>query len=193
MLDVEIYDLALLDLGLPDIDGLTIVRHFRQIRPDLYILILTARDELEDRVAGLDLGADDYLVKPFHFDELVARIRALFRRDPRSRRPTLTHRDLELDPAARVVWHRGAEIHLTRKEFAILEYLMRNEGRLISAEELLDHVWEADVNPVTHVLSVHISSLRRKLGDSAQAPEYIETVVGGGYRLASRATADDGA
>ncbi|NPA26164.1 MAG: response regulator transcription factor [Chloroflexi bacterium] len=177
------YDLAILDLNLPDMDGLEVCRALRAQRPGLLILMLTARDAPNDRVQGLDAGGDDYLVKPFHLEELLARIRALLRRVAPVRTPVLRYRDLTLDPAAHAAWQGRRRLHLTRKEFAILEHLMRHPDRVISQEELLEHVWGQEVNPFTHTVRVHIRSLRRKLGDDPQRPRYIQTIIGKGYRL----------
>lgn len=181
--EVNEYDLAILDLNLPEMDGLEVCRRFRTSKPKLLILILTARSRLEDRVIGLDLGADDYLVKPFHFEELTARIRALLKRDLRVRSPILVIGDLKLDPASRTTWQGKRRLELTSKEFAILEYLMRHPGEVVSQEELIEHIWNEDVNLFTASVRVHIHSLRRKLGDSATCPQYIETIMGIGYRL----------
>lgn len=177
------YDLLILDLNLPGVDGLEVCRRLRACAPELLILILTARDRVGDRITGLDAGADDYLVKPFHFGELAARVRALLRRDLRVRAPLLHCGDLKLDPAAHVAWQQRRRLSLTRKEFAILEYFMRHPGEVVSQEELLEHVWDANANVFSNVVRVHINSLRHKLQDSASAPRYIETVVGAGYRL----------
>ncbi len=181
--EVNDYDLLILDLNLPAMDGLEVCRCLRVSRPQLLILMLTARSRAEDRVAGLDLGADDYLVKPFHFEELAARLRALLRRERRVGEPVLHCGDLKLDPASRVAWQRDRRLELTRKEFAILEYLMRHAGGVISQETLLEHVWDATADPLTHVVRVHINSLRRKLHDNADNPRYIKTVIGQGYQL----------
>lgn len=181
--EVNEYDLAILDLNLPEMDGLEVCRRLRDSKPELLILMLTARSRLEDKVTGLDLGADDYLVKPFHFEELTARIRALLRRDLRVREPILKAGDLTLDPASRTAWQGKRRLELTGKEFAILEYLMRHTGEVVSQEELIEHVWGEEVNMFTGSVRVHIHSLRRALGDSAEHPRYIETVVGQGYRL----------
>lgn len=177
------YDLVVLDLNLPKLDGLEVCQRFRSNKPELLILILTARSRLEDRVMGLDQGADDYLVKPFHFEELAARIRALLRRDLRVREPILEVGDLRLDPAHRIAWQKKQPLSLTKKEFAILEYLMRHAGEVVSQEELIEHVWNEDVNLFTASVRVHVHSLRRKLGDSPDSPHYIETITGSGYRL----------
>lgn len=181
--EVNEYDLVILDLNLPEMDGLEVCRRLRASKPELLILMLTARSRLEDKVTGLDLGADDYLVKPFHFEELAARIRTLLRRDLRAREPILRAGDLKLDPASRTAWQGKRRLDLTHKEFAILEYLMRHPGEVISQEELIEHIWGEEVNLFTGSVRVHICSLRRKLGDSAEHPRYIETVVGCGYRL----------
>ena len=180
---VNEYDLLILDLNLPEMDGLEVCRRLRADKPGLLILMLTARDQLEDRVIGLDLGADDYVVKPFHLEELAARVRALLRRDLRMRDPLLQCGDLKLDPAACSVWQGKRRLELTRKEFGVLDYLMRHPGEVVSQEALLEHVWDVNADPFTNTVRVHISSLRRKLGDDAEAPRYIETVVGQGYRL----------
>jgi len=177
------YDLLVLDLNLPGMDGLDVCRRLRSSKPDLLILMLTARDRLEDRVTGLDLGADDYVVKPFHFAELAARVRALLRRDLRVREPLLQCGDLKLDPVACIVWQGKRRLELARKEFGVLDYLMRHPGEVVSQEALLEHVWDVNADPFTNTVRVHVSSLRRKLGDDADAPRYVETVVGQGYRL----------
>jgi DNA-binding response OmpR family regulator len=177
------YDLLLLDLNLPQMDGLEVCRSLRAECPSLLILMLTARSRPDERVTGLDLGADDYLVKPFHFAELSARIRALLRRDLRVRTPLLRHKDVKLDPSARAVWQGNRRIELTSKEFGILEYLLHHQGEIVSQEALLEHVWDMQANPLTNTVRVHINSLRRKLEDMAETPRYIETIIGQGYRL----------
>lgn len=181
--EINEYDLLILDLSLPGMDGLEVCRRLRLSRPELLIMMLTARSKLDERVIGLDCGADDYLVKPFHFEELIARIRALFRRDIRARTPLLQFQDLKLDPTARVVWQQNRRVELTGKEFGILEYLLRRQGEVVSQEDLLEHVWDTLANPFTNTVRVHINSLRRKLRDTAETPRYIETIVNQGYRL----------
>jgi DNA-binding response OmpR family regulator len=182
---VNAYDLMLLDLNLPDRDGFDLCRAIRRGElagasgPELRILMLTARGRLQDRVRGLDEGADDYLVKPFALAELLARIRALLRRDSGGGAAVVEVGDLRLD-AARHEAHRGEHpLNLTRKEFAVLEYLMTRPARVVSSEELLEHVWDENTDPFTHTVRVTVGTLRRKLGD----PPVIETVVGTGYRL----------
>ena len=181
--EVNGYDLLILDLNLPAMDGLELCRRLRASMPSLLILMLTARSRPDERVIGLDHGADDYLVKPFHFAELTARIRALLRRDMRVRAPLLQFKDLKLDPAAHVVWQDNHRLELTRKEYGVLEYLLRHQGEIISQEMLLEHVWDMQANPLTNTVRVHINSLRRKLEDVAETPRYIETIIGQGYRL----------
>ena len=177
--DVTPYDVLILDLNLPGLDGLEICRRLRATRPELLIVMLTARDRPAQRISGLDDGADDYIVKPFHFGELLARLRALLRRDVRNRAPLLTCADVTADPAARVAWRHGQRLDLTSKEFAILEYLLRHTTEIVSQEDLIEHVWDMDVNPFTTTVRAHMATLRRKLG----SPEVIETVVGQGYRI----------
>ncbi len=181
--DQNDYDLMILDLNLPGLDGLAVLQRLRASRPGILVLILTARGSPGDRVAGLDLGADDYLVKPFHFEELCARLRALLRRDNGSKDPILRWGDLALDPAARMAWRGRRILPLTRREFAVLEYLIRRGGEVVSQEELLEHVWGEEVDSLTNSVRVHMNSLRQKLEDDAQHPRYIGTVVGAGYRL----------
>lgn len=177
--DTTPYDILILDLNLPSMDGLEICQRLRATRPELLIVMLTARDQPNQRIHGLDYGADDYIVKPFHFGELVARLRALLRRDMRSRAPMLKYVDLTADPAARVAWRAEQRLELTTKEFAILEYMLRHLTEIVSQEDLIEHVWDMDVNPFTTTVRAHMTTLRRKLG----SPDLIETVVGQGYRI----------
>jgi DNA-binding response OmpR family regulator len=162
------------------VHGDEVCRAVRGERPETGILMLTAAGTLEDVVEGLSLGADDYLAKPFRFAELVARIHALARRSTPSRPPVLRHDDLELDPARRTLARAGNPIDLARKEFAVLEVLMGAEGATVSAEELLERVWDEHTDPFTNVVRMTIMTLRRKLGE----PVTIETVIGVGYRMA---------
>jgi DNA-binding response OmpR family regulator len=173
------YDVLVLDRDLPGVHGDDVCRTVRDEQPETGILMLTAASALEDLVQGLSLGADDYLAKPFRFAELVARIHALARRATPSRPPVLRHGDLELDPARRTLTRAGQPIELARKEFAVLETLMASDGATVSAEELLERVWDEHTDPFTNVVRMTIMTLRRKLGD----PPLIETVIGVGYRL----------
>jgi DNA-binding response OmpR family regulator len=185
-LTVNSYDLLLLDLTLPDGDGFAICRSIRSGEmpvvggTDLRVLMLTARGALADRVRGLDDGADDYVVKPFALDELLARVRALLRREVRGGSAVLTVGELSLDAARHEAWRGERRLPLSPKEFAVLEYLMTRPGHVVSAEELLEHVWDENVDPFTQTVRVTVGTLRRKLGSGDQL---IETVVGRGYRL----------
>jgi DNA-binding response OmpR family regulator len=173
------YDVIVLDRDLPELHGDEVCRRVRAQRPETGILMLTAAGGVEDVVQGLTLGADDYMPKPFRFAELVARIRALGRRAVPTLPPILRHADVELDPARRVVTRAGREVTLARKEFAVLETLMGAQGATVSAEELLERVWDEHVDPFTNVVRMTIMTLRRKLGE----PPLIETVIGVGYRM----------
>ena len=182
-LSVEPYDLVILDLNLPGMDGLDLLQRIRAERPELRVLILSARAQLSDKVTGLNLGADDYLTKPFALEELEARVGTLLRREFVQRDPTLHAGELTLDSVAREIPVRGEALPLTPREFAILEHLMLCQGRWTSQEELMEHIWEADANPFSNAVRMHISSLRRKLR-SRLGYDPIQTKVGQGYRLA---------
>jgi DNA-binding response OmpR family regulator len=171
-------DVVLLDLGLPDIDGVEVCRLLRS-RTDAAVIVVTARGEEGDRVAALDEGADDYLVKPFGLAELLARIRAVLRRVRPTGPAVLAHGSLAVDPRTRRVTVDGAAVSLTPKEFDILECLAADPGRVITRQELLERVWDANWYGPTKVLDVHVAALRRKLG----VPGLIETVYGRGFRL----------
>src|ERR1700730_16941627 len=173
------YDVLVLDRDLPGVHGDEVCRTVRDERPETGILMLTAAGTLDDLVHGLSLGADDYLPKPFRFAELVARIRALARRSSPSRPPVLRRGGLELDPARREVTRAGSTLQLTRKEFGVLEALMEAEGDTVSSEQLLERVWDENIDPFTNVVRMTIMPLRRKLG----APPILETVIGVGYRI----------
>ena len=174
-------DLVVLDLGLPGLDGIEVCRRLRQ-EGDVPILMLTARAETEDRVTGLDSGADDYLVKPFERQELLARIRALLRRRPPRGTASLEVGDLVLNPDTREVRRDGREIELTNREFELLEFLMRNERLVVSRERLLDEVWGYDPMAATNTIDVFISNLRRKL-EAGGEPRLLHTKRGAGYVL----------
>ena len=172
------YDVIVLDRDLPGVHGDAVCVGLRDGESDARILMLTAAASIGDRVEGLNLGADDYLPKPFAFDELVARVHALARRAP-TRTPALARGDVALDRATRQAVRAGRELSLTRKEFGVLELLMAADGAVISAEELLESVWDENADPFTRTVAVTLGRLRRKLGE----PEVIETVVGVGYRM----------
>ena len=174
-------DLVVLDLGLPGLDGIEVCRRLRQ-EGDVPILMLTARAETEDRVTGLDSGADDYLVKPFERKELLARIRALLRRRPPRGSASLLVGDLSLNPDTREVRRGEREIELTNREFELLEYLMHNERLVVSRERLLDEVWGYDPMAATNTIDVFISNLRRKLEEGGE-PRILHTIRGAGYVL----------
>jgi two-component system response regulator MprA len=174
-------DLVVLDLGLPRLDGIEVCRRLRA-EGDVPILMLTARSETEDRVGGLDSGADDYLVKPFERQELLARIRALLRRRPPRGAASLSVGDLTLNPDTREVRRGERELELTNREFELLEYLMRNERLVVSRERLLDDVWGYDPTAATNTIDVFISNLRRKL-EAGEEPRLLHTKRGAGYVL----------
>ena len=188
---VSPYDLVTLDLNLPDGDGLDLARRVREDpafapldgETAPRILMLTARDGVGERVVGLDQGADDYLVKPFAFAELSARVRSLMRRDAGRSGATLTVGELQLDTARFEATRGGTLLDLTAKEFALLRYFMTHSGEVLSQERLLEHVWDENADPLTNTVRVTVGTLRRKLtrDDDAEAP--IETVIGAGYRL----------
>ncbi|GIU99866.1 MAG: DNA-binding response regulator [Actinomycetota bacterium] len=182
-LEREMPDLILLDLMLPDGDGRDLAKEIRR-SSDVPIVMLTARGEEIDRVLGLELGADDYVVKPFSARELSARIRAILRRgrSPERRSP-IQIGDISLDPGARIVTKAGQPIELTPREFDLLHLLMANAGRVVRREEIMDEVWDPHWFGPTKTLDVHISWLRRKLGDDAHEPRYIATVRGVGFRF----------
>jgi DNA-binding response OmpR family regulator len=175
-------DLMILDLGLPKLDGVEVARRLREGGEDLPILMLTARDALEARVEGLDSGADDYLVKPFERQELLARLRALLRRRPPRGMAPLTVGDLRLNPDTHEVFRDERRVDLTQREFELLEYLMRNERLVISRQRLLDEVWGYDPFSITNTIEVFVSNLRRKL-EAGGEPRLLHTVRGAGYVL----------
>jgi DNA-binding response OmpR family regulator len=180
--EIEPYDLIVLDVMLPSLDGHAVCRRLRARRRNMPVLMLTARDGVDDRVAGLDAGADDYLVKPFAFRELLARVRALLRRDGLSRDPVLRIADLEVDTVAHEVRRAGKPVELTSKEYAILEYFARNPNHVLSRTQISEHVWDYDFVAMSNVVDVYVGYLRRKLEDDRE-PRLLRTVRGAGYQL----------
>ncbi len=178
------YDAIILDLMLPKKGGIEVCRDLRKRRVNTPILMLTARDTVEDRVLGLDSGADDYLIKPFALNELRARLRALLRRESGDKSGRLVVGDLTLDPAGHQVSRAGQPIELTAKEFALLDYFMRNAGRLITREMAEDHIWNYDFDGTSNVVDVYVRRLRRKIDDPSEV-KLFETVRGAGYRLSA--------
>jgi DNA-binding response OmpR family regulator len=177
------FDVVVLDLMLPKVDGMTVCRRMRERGDRTPVLMLTARDTIDDRVRGLDTGADDYLVKPFAFAELAARVRALGRREPVLSDTVLKIADLSLNTVTREVSRAGDPIDLTAKEFALLEYLMRNPNRVLTRAMITDRVWNYDTMNVANVIDVYIGHLRRKIDDGRE-PRLIHTVRGAGYKIA---------
>ncbi len=174
-------DLVVLDLMLPKLDGWAVAERLRELRPELPVLMLTARGEEEERVRGLELGADDYVTKPFSPRELVARVKALLRRV--GLKEELRYGDLVIRPHTREVFLHGEPLHLSRLEFDLLLLLARHPGMVFSRDRLLERVWGEDFFGVDRVVDVHVAALRKKLGDDPEHPRYIETVRGVGYRF----------
>lgn len=181
---VSPYDVVVLDVRLPDDDGFRLCTSLRSRSPAPRIIMATARDGVEDRIAGLDLGADDYLVKPYALGELVARIRALMRRPDNAAPVRLEVADLVLDPATMKAWRGDRQIALTTKEFAVLKVLMRAPGRVLSREFIGEHAWDDHFDPMSNVIDVYIARLRRKVDGEGEEP-LLSTVRGAGYRLAA--------
>ncbi|HET9064256.1 MAG TPA: response regulator transcription factor [Gemmatimonadales bacterium] len=179
---LESYDAVLLDLGLPDGDGTTLLAELRRAGATTPVIVLTARDGVEDRVGGLDLGADDYLVKPFALAELEARLRAIARRTPEWRPDLIEIDTLRLDPATRRAWRDGQELALTTTEFALLEFLARHAGEVLGRQRISEKVWDAHYDPASNIIDVYIARLRRKLDTPAARP-LLHTIRGAGYSL----------
>jgi heavy metal response regulator len=182
MAQLSPYDLLILDLMLPKLDGYRLLQRLRSDGVEIPVLVLTARDGVGDKVRGLDLGADDYLTKPFAFAELLARVRALLRRGKPQRLPILKVADLTLDPATRRVARGGSPIELTAKEYALLEYLMRHTGQVLTRTMISEHVWDQTFDSYTNVIDVYVNYLRKKI-DQGFEPKLIHTVRGVGYSL----------
>jgi DNA-binding response OmpR family regulator len=176
------YDLIILDVMLPKKNGLDVCRDLRMIKVYTPILMLTARDKVRDKVDGLDCGADDYMVKPFAFPELLARIRAIRRREEGNKNPLISIGDLTLDPASRIVKKKGREIPFTTKEFAMLEFFMRNPGTMLTRGALEQHVWDYEFDSGSNIVDVYVRRIRNKIGAAGRRGP-IETVRGAGYRM----------
>ncbi|WP_341529132.1 response regulator transcription factor [Nostoc sp. UHCC 0302] len=177
------YDLLLLDVMLPELDGISLCHRLRSHSYSMPVLMLTARDTVSDKITGLDAGADDYVVKPVDLQELFARIRALLRRGNASSPPILEWGDLRLNPSTYEVMYEQNLLHLTPKEYGILELLLRNGRRVLSRSVIIEHIWSLDSSPEEHAVKVHLRSLRQKLKAAGACEDFIETVHGIGYRL----------
>lgn len=179
---INTYDVIILDVMIPEKDGFEVCRELRAAGQRTPILMLTARDAVEDRIAGLDTGADDYLTKPFEFGELLARLRALLRRGSEIRPENITVADLEIDTRGQRVWRGRRAIELTTKEYALLEYLARNAGKVVGREEIAEHVWDENFDPFSNLIEVYVNRLRRKIDDGGER-SLIQTRRGAGYML----------
>lgn len=183
------YDLIILDIMIPGINGIELCKEIRQKKIQTPVLMLTAKDSVKDKVAGLDSGADDYLTKPFSFEEFIARIRALLRRR-QDALVELRHKDLRVDVLSHRVFAGENEVVLRPKEYAILVYLVRNRGRVLSRTQIIENVWGYDFNPNTNIVDVHIKSLREKISEFV-SPDFIRSVRGTGYMVETTPEADN--
>jgi two-component system copper resistance phosphate regulon response regulator CusR len=190
--DINTYDLIILDVMIPAPDGFEVCRRIRKSGKRMPIMMLTARDSVEDRVSGLDRGADDYLTKPFEFRELLARLRALLRRTTELHPPKVAVGDLILDTAAQSATREGHAISLTHKEYALLEYLVRNAGRVVSRADIAEHVWDETFDPFSNLIEVYVNRLRRKIDPDGRA-ELLQTRRGAGYILMGNVEAESAA
>lgn len=183
LIEINPYDVVVLDLNLPKINGIEVLKEIRKTKRELRVLILSARAEVEDKIIGLDAGANDYLSKPFHFKELEARIRALLRRDFMLKDTVLVHGNLKINTALKYVTVNDQTIELTKKEYAILEYLLMNKNRIVSAEELIEHIWDNETELFSNSFKVHIHSLKKKLSEYIGDKELIKNTKGLGYYI----------
>lgn len=181
--DLNEYDLVILDLMVPKVDGITVCRKIREANTNVPIFILTAKDATEDKVKGLDAGADDYMTKPFSFSELSARVRALLRRGKKADPTILIIDNLSLDPATRIARRGDTKIVLTTREYALLEYFMRNPNRVLTKTELLEHVWDYNYDGLSNVLETYVKYIRKKIKVHTGDKELIHTMRGSGYIL----------
>lgn len=177
------YDLITLDLMLPGKSGFEVCKAIRDKGVTIPIIVIAARDTVEDKVEALNAGCDDYLIKPFSFDELLARVRALLRRPQETLLDELKIRDVSLKPAEREVYRNGKKINLTLKEFELLYYLMRNPGKVMNREDIYVHLWDFATNAMSNIIDVHVKNLRKKLGDDGDDEHFVETIRGVGYRI----------
>ncbi len=182
LVDSYDYDLAILDIMLPELDGLSVLSHIRSVGKTTPVILLTAKDMVEDKVKGLDMGADDYLTKPFAFEELLARIRVLLRRGKPEESLKLSIADLVLDPVTHKVTRDSKKISLTAKEYSLLEYLLRNQGRVLTRTMISEHVWDIKHDTFTNVIDVYVNYLRNKI-DKGYSKKLLHTIRGVGYKL----------
>lgn len=191
LFEINSYDVVVLDLNLPKIDGIDVLREIRRNNQELGVLILSARSEVDDKILGLDTGANDYMGKPFHFKELEARLRALTRRKFIQVDAVLTHGKLRVDTKQKSVFADNIKIDLTKKEYSILEYLMLHKNQPISAEELIEHIWNSEADLFSNSFKVHINSLRKKLFDVLSGTTIIKNTRGVGYFIAEDGWTDE--
>ena len=177
------YDLILLDLNLPKIDGIEVLKQIRAQDREVKIIIVSARTSIEERILGLDLGANDYVIKPFDFRELEARIRGLLRRQFVQKDEILVYKDIKMDMNQKSVYFQDKKVELTKKEYGILEYLLLHQNKVVSSEELIEHVWDSEVDLFSNSFKFHMSSLRKKLNVTGQEKDWIKNVRGQGYIL----------
>jgi DNA-binding response OmpR family regulator len=192
MAGINTYDVIILDVMIPSPDGLEVCRRLRSAKSTVPILMLTARDTVEDKIAGLDSGADDYLAKPFEFGELLARLRALLRRGGATQSATIRVGGLQIDTRSHREMIDGRPVTLTTKEYGVLEFLARNSGRIVTREEISEHVWNQDFDPFSNLIEVYINRLRRHI-ERVSGPKLIQTVRGAGYMLDAHAADQDDA
>ena len=183
LLDINEYDGVILDLNLPKVDGIDVLRKVRQKDKELNVLILSARSEIDDKILGLDMGANDYMEKPFNFRELEARLRALLRRKFIQSDIKINHGDIELDTALKSVYIKDNKVDLTKKEYGIFEYLLMNKDKIVSAEEIIEHIWNSETDLFSDSLKVHINSLKKKIRQHIHEGEIIKNTRGIGYSI----------